>query len=389
MKIESFINTFFLWIETKTKEKFFLAKLIFFLVFLSLFFATPKFFFYMQQPHNVLHVWSAYQFKADHLTSSLTQYQAVSHEAKLVFRLTIPILIKLFGLNFITAYLLKFVLGVLSIILFFKITNKLLNDKVSATLLSAGLVFIYYGRSGFIVYPTFDEIAYFFILLALYVRNPWLIFLCCSIAAWTDERSFLVLPIVIIFYQIYESKLVEGNNNSLSYKNIYRLNRYSLAAFAAIVFYVALRLFLSFQYNMHTPSGGADFSVFVKNFIFLGFGIWSFYEGFWLLLFLALVIMIKNKNYLLSVAILAQLLVSIVVACCVDDITRSGACLGPLVFAFILIIKPHVSRDGMRNILLVCCFVSFVFPAYYIVAGLCMEQPIYYEAIRFVLNKIA
>lgn len=389
MKIEGFINAFFLWIESKAKEKYFLPKLIFFLVLLSLFFATPKFFFYIQNSHNVLHVWSAYQFKADHLTSSLTQYQQVSHEAKLVFRLTIPILIKIFGLNFITAYLLKFILGVLSIMLFFKITDKLLNDKVSATLLSAGLVFIYYGRSGFIVYPTFDEIAYFFILLALYVRNPWVIFCCCSVAAWTDERSFLVLPIVIIFYQIYESKLVQENSNTLGSKNILRANKTSLAALAAIVFYVAVRLFLTFQYDMHTPSGGADFSVFVKNMIFLGSGIWSFYEGFWLLLFLSLIIMIKNKNYLLSAAIMAQLLVSTVVACCVDDITRSGACLGPLVFAFILIIKPHVSKEGMRNILLVCCFVSFVFPAYYIVAGLCMEQPIYYEVIRFVLNKIA
>jgi hypothetical protein len=388
MTIDNLYNKFLNWLDYNSNKKYYSTKLVILLVFLSLFFATPKFLYYNYEADDIVTVWNAYKYKSTHLTSSLTQYDPTTHEAKLVFRLSIPILIKFLGLNFISIYIFKFILGILSLLLTYKITDNIVKDKVSSTFVTAGLAFIYFGRSGFVVFPTFDELAYFSVLLALYYPKPWLIFICCTISAWTDERSFIALPIVLIYYQILEPLKSDNPNIIFNLKNILKPNKSSIAAISAIVFYTFLRLLLSYQYEMHLPPTISYFYYLKVNIPDLGFGIWSFLEGFWILVFLALVVLLWQKSYFLILIISAQLIVSAVIACSVGDITRSGSCIVPMIFVFLLIIKNNIGNQLLRNVLFLCFFVCFVFPSHYIVGDLVMEEPLYYEILHFILKRL-
>jgi hypothetical protein len=116
--------------------------------------------------------------------------------------------------------------------------------------------------------------------------------------------------------------------------------------------------------------------------------IWTFFEGFWFVVILALLLLAWQRKFFILLITLIQIIGMTMVALSVDDVTRSGAYLVPLVFVSILLLKNNLSQYQMRKALLFCAFVSFIFPAYYVLLQLSLQSPIYYEGLHYILNKV-
>ncbi len=202
--INSGIGNFFLWIERKSARKYYPICLTLFLIAISLFFAFPRYDLYPNTASN----WDVALFKAKDLTNNLTFISPDSYLAKKVFRLAPELFIRFLHLNRPGILIFQAILGFFFILFSYKLAKRITNDVVSATLFAAGIVFLYCGRTCFteVTYSWFDGWAYLFLLLAIYYRNFFAVFLFASLAAWTDERAFIALPIVILFHQVVTNK---------------------------------------------------------------------------------------------------------------------------------------------------------------------------------------
>jgi hypothetical protein len=299
--------------------------------------------------------------KSRDLTNNLSHISPDSFLAKKVFRLTVPVIIKILHLNRAAVLAIQFLLGFLFILYSYKLVNRIFKDAVSATFFASGIVFLYLGRTCFteLSYTWFDGWAYFFLLMTLYNKNVFSVFLFTTLAAWTDERAVIALPIAILFHQINTDK-----SSRFELKGLIALNPLSLSVVAAMAGYFALRFYLSYAFNMHTPSDLASFSVLKNNVMHTsyGFGAYTFFEGFWLLFPFLLIWGIKNKHYLFLTVVLAPMIVSTIAALCVYDITRSGSYLFPILFVFLAYISNFMDVKSARYILMICMFFSFIFP---------------------------
>ena len=362
MKQLPYIESLFFWIEKKSEKWYYVYVLSLF----SILATCQLNSIYEFKTRSVIIKWNVLLLKSQDLTNSLDFLDPARNEAKLVFRLFIPVLIRLFHLNYIKLHIIQYIVGYLLIIASFKLADKLLKDKVSASFITIGLVCTYFGKTSFYDMATywFDGFAYFFIILGMLVSSPFLIFLFCTCAAWVDERAFMALSIVLVFQQLILIK----SKNKIQFKDLIVLNSRSIAVLIAILTYVVFRLYLQTYYSMHTPlsEGLVSFNTFEKNIPFFPMGLLSFLEGFWLLYFIFSLITIKNREYLLFTLISLIVIVFSTSAGMVFDVTRSGSYLMPLIFVIIIVLTNNFHKLFIRYSLFFALAVCVMIPPYII-----------------------
>lgn len=363
--VSYFQNKIFYFIEKESVKPFFVIRLSLLTTITLIFFATPAY-HYINEAFQQIN-WDATLRKANNPLDTLRDIPAGTHAAKKVFRITVPLIIGLFSLTPLSVYLMQFILGIFTFAILYFLFQNILKDRVSATLLSVGLGFIYFGKACFIdLFSWFDGWAFFFLLLGMLVKHPTIIFVFTFSAAWTDERAVLILPILILFHQINNF----SNFDTKQISSFININLRSLSVFLALVIYIAGRLLLSFHFDMHTPSVNANFMRMFDQTDFWGFGIWSFLEGFWILVLMSLIVMLKNKDYLLFTFIMIPIIIFSIVANMVNDVTRSGSYLVPILFIVIPYLYRSNDLNSMRRILLWSVTISFLFPAYAIITDI-------------------
>jgi len=353
---DKILNPVFKWIEKKGEHKSFLFLFPMVLVLLIMPLTISNFHHF--SPHS--EQWETVILKSNDLTNTLEHLNPNSWKAKKVYRLTIPILIKITGLPPLGILFLQFIVGYLLIIMCFKVSNRILKDTVSSTFMAAGIVFIYFGRTAFydVYYTWFDAFAFFFIIMAIYNKNILLIFLFSTAAAWTDERAFVALFIVLIYHF-----LKNKNNKELEIKQIYSWNYESFSVLSAIGVYIGTRFILNYYFDMSTQYKDVSIFVFERTIGFMPIGLWTFFEGFWLLYLLYFVLVFKTKNYFAFIIGFFPLLVFTIISGSVTDITRSGSYLFPIIFVLLLYLREHVSNYYIRVVLFISFIVSVLYPS--------------------------
>lgn len=343
------------WIEKKSKLPYFPFLMALILMAASLLLATPKFSIYD------IRGWDTVLLKSNDLTNSLTHLYRKLWTAKKVFRLTVPVIMRITHATPLMILVLQYILGYFTILYLYKLAYRITADAVASAFTAAGIVFLYFGRAAFydIEFTWFDGFAYFGLILAMYSRNFLMIFLFCTITAWTDERGFMALYIIFLFHQFKNIQL-----SKIKLLSLFKLNAQSFAVAAAIVAYIGLRLFLTHRYNMHTPSGNANLSVLRVTLPYVGIGLWTFFEGFWIMVAFAFMVLLKNKNYLLISLLLAVIGLFTLISCCVLDVTRSGNYMVPILFIFLLYLQKNTQLPTLRNLLFISFCISLFFPPF-------------------------
>lgn len=364
------------WIEEKSSSRYYLLFLTFFLGILLLILSTPQYLYLCPEifSHNS---WQAVIQKSQNLLDPLTNYSPESHAAKKVFRLTVPFIIKIFNLTPITTYIFQFLIGFLVIYICYKLSYSILNDSVSSTFLTASISFIYFGKACFVdLGSAFDGWAFLFILLAMFQKRFWLIFLFSFLAAWTDERAFLALPIVATYH----------STNLFSGFKIFKIPKQSYAVIFSFFLYIVSRLFLTIFFDLQTPTSNSIIRTFKNNLPFINIGLWGIFEGLWLIIIISFFYMIQKKNYSLLLVILFEFLILMIIAFCVYDITRSLSYIVPTIFISVSYLQKIISINKMHIYMFIAMVFSFLYPSIYIIGGISVFQPIYLDFMYLILK---
>lgn len=360
-------RTLFCQIETALGGKYWVPKLLIFSLLSVLFFALPSYERFWNPNNDYKSIWTAIANQIEHPLKA-GHYDPRSHEAKIAFRL-FPALIgqlapfsePLSRVMFI--FFVQHLCGVFFFLMLIKWAYATVADKVSVFLVVYSFVFVYIGRCFFYeFYPFFDGIAFFIMMMALCLKNPWAAFAVLSFAYWTDERAVIASPLILLYHL-----LDRGGWQTLTPKQMLANYRTYIPYFATLGLYAVMRLVLQAEYDLHTPVGGradAGFSVFLDQLSHIPLAVVLAYEGSWLLIGAAAYVFLTNRSYSLLASYLGILVIILVVSCCVWDVSRSVSYSFPaLLIAFGLLANRYPIRYTRYVMLGILCF-NLLIPTY-------------------------
>ena len=346
-------------LEKFTSTKYWKVKAVLMLSLLSFLLASGQFRDF-DHTFKTIDGWKAFEQKKENLFSQ-PQFAEASNAAKKTFRLTVPLIAKIFHLNNYAILICGWILNILFLFYSIVLIEKISSDKILALLTGIGLTFIYNGHAGFTDNNAwFDVFAYFFLLMAMLSPNIFLIFLFSTLAAWCDERAVVALGLIFIWWKLNELK-----SDGFSFASILKFKPKSSSVIIALLFYLIGRYLLTVYANLYTPLKEVGSDVLLRATDTLGLGIWSALEGFWILIIVCFFLLLSRKNSFAVISITGMMMLILLIAFSVQDITKSAAYLFPVIFISIAILADWFSKNDLRKLLLVCAVICFLFPSYY------------------------
>lgn len=293
----------------------------------------------------------------------LTQqhFDAQSHYAKRTFRLLLPLTAKFLSLPIKALPLLQSLLGILFFGLVARFSLRYSDDRVVSFLFTVGMAGLYIGKSFFVDYWLFfDATAFFFLVLALYYAQAWIVFLALTAAFWTDERA-LIAAIGVLFFHLAIVKIYV-KPKPVPWQTL-------LAIVVAWLCYGALRWYLHAVYGLSIGKEGLGFGWALQHFLkYMPLASTMFLESYWLYIGLALVLLCfkgSRSRKWLALGLLMVVSLQVLVALSVGDMVRSGAYLVvPCLAAFVLFIQLEPSKTAKRKVAFIACLFAFVIPTY-------------------------
>ncbi len=318
---------------------------------LSLFFAFPGY----TELHRA--EWQELFIKAQHpFTNSLAG--AGSHDAKITFRLLIPLIVHALHLDITGVLIFTGIIGILNFYLVLHIAYKILRDKRLAIIIGLCSCFIYFGKCSFIELRggMFDGIAMCLLLLSIATPSNILKGIFIFFCAWCDERGLIASSLVWV-YILYEYR------NSPFIKKV--LNGAAISLYIAWLLYAITRYWLVQQYGLQTDVGGTGPKVLFNQVNNIPIGIWSALEGLWLPVIYAFLALYRDRSFFELLKFMGACILILIVGVSVLDITRSVMYVFPAVFIALSILKDKMDKPALEKLLFYSLILCFVYPAYY------------------------
>jgi hypothetical protein len=325
--------------------------------------------------------WDTLLYKSKHLFSNLNHVGPESHNAKTVFRLTVPLIVKAFNLSYSSLVLLQFILYYFFIIYLFKYLKRQFDSTVLSFLLVIGISTTYFGKALITDFRWFDGWAYLFFLISIYTRNYFVLFFSIFFGLFTDERFVFSLLVLFLMHNENFDYVKFKFSKFYSKKSMFVL----LALFIYLFSRISLHLFLGME--MPTEAIGSAFTDNVQNRL-LGLGIFTFFEGYWLIVIYFIWYYMFSKANLLSVFFILLLMLGIISVFLVYDITRSGAYLMPFIFLFLKCLQLKMNDQIYKQLVLMSTIVSVLYPATFVLNGIGMNNFILNDYLYVVVNRL-
>lgn len=281
-----------------------------------------------------------------------------THDAKLTFRLTVPLLAYFLGLGVGGCKILEVLVGIALFYIIARLSENIAGDRICSAFIVLFSASIFVGTTSFIDFrAVYDGIAIFFLVAALLFRNPFIIGLLVFASAWTDERGLIASSLVWFYYAS-----IKGFDFKSIFKNSFSLR--VMAIYCAWGLYFAGRFYLAFRLDLKTDFEGT--MLFFEQFNTFAAALWTALEGGWLLVALSLIVLLMKRNYFASVVYVFFLFVIAFVAMSVFDITRSMAYMFPVIFIALRILKESEDIQVLKEYCLLIFVISFLWPSYYV-----------------------
>lgn len=346
------------FIEKNTNSRYWLWKLVLFCAVLSWCLAVP--------PYTVMNSSDAWAFikiqSADLLHP--TNFEVYIRRENMVMRWVLPMVYFLTN-SVVLILVIQAMLGVAFLYLFLREVFRQTNDKVLTTFFALGLSNIFVFSWFFVDTAGYgDGYAYFFLILALLIRNPILLFICLQAAFFTDERALVASGYLILWWltEFLMNKSKEEDSTSLSVvmKGIFQARTW--------VVLVALALYMVFRnYIMSVYFPGHDYTTMGTPVLFadmhrwgLGSSLWSSFEGMWLPLAVAGYVLCVAGRYWHFLALLAGFVVLIITGIFVHDVDRALGYGFPFLLSSSLILSRLIPLAEYRKLTLVTAFFCVV-----------------------------
>lgn len=320
---------------------------------------------------DICSTWEIVQNQIDDPTKQYGMENPSSHDSKRGFRLTVPILCKLINVR---DPRMIYCIQVIVCFLFFRMlihfAERLSASKLVNVLLPIGFSFTAIGQAGiFDVYAKFDSFALFFLFASMLFRSPAVIFLSILLAAFTDERALIASPMILLWWQLFENRLYHG-----SFSSLVKLNWRAIAVFLGILSYIGLRLFIAQRLGFVSPTGDVGISILARQYNMYLFGTWTAFEGFWIVVFMALFFLLYSGRHWLLILVIITALPSFVAAHLVIDITRSMIYALPLLIVCLKISSGVISSKNFDRLILASLLINLLVPTYWAFGGFAIES---------------
>lgn len=330
-------------LEKLLHSRYWMAYLVFLAICLSFFFSFPRFdWAFIQDGHWDIVLKQAHGKFMD--PSVFNDLPTEGHEAKRYYRITLPLLVRIFHLNITGMLILQFLLTTLNYYLFARFIYTLTtNKRITAYLLFASAM-VFSFRLGFNeMWGHFDILPLLLLTVSMSFRHPVTVFLTVFFACWSDERALLASLITVLFWYQENQKIY---------------SRQVLAALAALAGYVVVRLTIRSLTGYETPmlhnGVGPEcliytVPIFIPNLL-------QALEGFWLLVLLYLYSLRTEKKNILFYGSVLVLAATLLGSLMVFDIFRSMAYLIPFVYLCLPALKNSLT-EKLSFFILLCCFI--------------------------------
>ncbi len=319
--------------------------------------------------------------RKDHLLESVSsKYPSFTHMAKTEFRLTVPFFAAILHIDSkVGIYILQALAGLAFFIVLSTMVYKIINDKVITSLFVLAFGFIYPGYSFFAeMEGFFDSFAFLFLLIAMADIHFLLIAVALFFAFWTDERSLFSGAFIVFWWQYRQ--FVKTNKSFF----LPGIQAYTFGF--TVLLYISVRWYLVNNYGFVNQLAGTG--TIASTIDYAGMALWQAFEGYWLLIALALYGLYIKKQY-------AIMLIFIVINMCiffigmnVMDITRSIAYIFPAIIIAFFIIKDQFDLKQMKQLMLIVLLFCFMYPAYSFIATKPPHayHPVYMRAAKKILH---
>ena len=369
-----------LFVNSFLQSKYFLYCFPFFVMIFVFLTNSPSFKFVLSNELNLIG-WDVVKYKSNHLLSNLDHVIQASHFSKTVFRLTVPLVVRMFQLNFPSLIVLQFLLYYFFIFFLVKYFIRELNQYFLSLLLVFGLCTTYFGKALIVDFRWFDGWAYLFMVLSLYSKNRYVLFFSVLLGMFTDERFVFAVPAIFLLRQEFIQ--------ITSFRSINFTSKNSFTILVGVVASFIIRFVLVVFFNMHLNRVGI-FTPLVDNVLnrLIGIGYFTFFEGFWIfVLYFLLHLKRSFKKNMLTVSILLIFFVGTSSVFLLYDLTRAGAYFMPYIFLYIIVLSKTIQKEIFTHLVFTSVFISFLFPPNYVVNGIGINNFIINDYFYIVLKK--
>jgi hypothetical protein len=323
--------------------------------------------------------WRDVQIKFDHpMVDTSRIFPPESHESKLTFRLTVPILAHVFHLHRAGVLIFFAFAGVVLLYLVLKVAFTLSASKRVALFICLttactwpGEVAFHELRGGY-----YDALALCLLVAACATSSSLLTATFLFLAAWTDERALIASSFVFLLY-------ASNNTNGI--------RRFLMGKPAAVVVaaaaYLGIRAYLTATHSYGLAASGVGLSVLSQQTNVIPLAIWTGLGGSWILVVLGLVALFLQKRYLAAAGFCGALVGMIVASLAVTDVTRSMAYCLLAVFVALAALNSSEGVKQIEKLAAISAMISLLVPTYYLEgnAGLWWLYPLPMQIVRWLL----
>jgi hypothetical protein len=295
--------------------------------------------------------WRKVMVKVDYpLIDMARSFPDESHEAKLTFRVTVPLLAHVLHLRRNGMLVLAAVAGALLLYAVLGIAHRVTGSRKAALFICLATACAWPGETAFheLRGGYFDAVALCLLVLAMAdLPSPLTAAAVCA-AAFTDERALVACGLVFLFW-VSESGLFA---------------RRPVAVLIGCGAYGAIRLWLTLAHSAIVSTGGVGLSIFLHETNIIPLGIWTGLGGAWLLVVCGLTALLLQRRYGMAAAFSAATVATVGLALLVLDVTRSMAFCLPAVFVGIGALRRSESVETVERLSIAAGAVSLLTPAY-------------------------
>ena len=318
----------------------------------SLFRAFPNYNF-LRAP-GVAGTWEHAAVKiADPAADMALLFPDTSHESKLTFRLTVPLVARVLHLGTTGQLALFAVSGVLLLLSVLNLAERVTGSRSVALFLTLATACTWPGLLAFhqLLGGFYDAVALWLLLLAMAARRPPVAAAALLAAAWADERALVAAPLLCLF-------AVARSERS-----------HCFAVLAGSVTYVASRIWLAHVWALHTTMGGVGIAPFLRNLHIAPLGVWAGLGGSWILVACALTILAARRRHLEFSALLLGIGLVTASALVVEDLTRSMAYALPAVLVALNVLAKYETPRTVARIVQTTALVCVLVPTWFVQSG--------------------
>tara|TARA_B110000037_G_scaffold141152_1_gene159566 strand:- start:2691 stop:3857 length:1167 start_codon:yes stop_codon:yes gene_type:complete len=374
--LKRFLDIFEIFLEKITIKKSWIIKATLICTFLSLFNSFPSL--------ESLDVQNGTKKEFINQIDDLQKYWNSNITTNLNYRITQVFFAKIMGGNYKISFLIQFISGIFSFYFLLKIIFRITGDKINSLLFTAAFATTVPGISSFIsLFGSFDGLALFFIIIAMFVKNNFIIPLLIIVGSLTDERAFLAAGFIVIF------NFIDDPVKLSNYKKI--LKKEILSPIIGMLIYLVIRLFLTIEYDLAMEDGQKLISIekwkLLDQVNMIPFGIWTSLEGFLIVIILCLYPFWKI-NKLATTIFLINIFSIIILAFSVHDISRGLLYLFPSTIIGIKVLSMHTNKKQLRKLILTVFFIC-LFSFNYSAGGkktIWWHYPLPIQIVRLIIN---